>query len=153
MGLCNQLCLADWPAVVPPSVHPAVYLAWQRLSCLTLIANFAARFIHTCHAYTIGTIDLQHFIPLSVILTLPGCHKVSAKQNLLASFSHTMQLNEIKSALMMKQFKLNILIPLLDEVCVTKGYNCCFTDCIKKQKPLACIWVFLNWFSLNLVWW
>ena len=36
-------------------------------------------------ARLIGTIDFYHFIPLSLTLTLPGGHKVSAKQNLLAS--------------------------------------------------------------------
>ena len=34
-----------------------------------------------------GTIDFYHFILLSLTLTLPGGHKVSAKRNLLASFS------------------------------------------------------------------
>ena len=38
-------------------------------------------------AMFLGTIDFNHFIPLSLTLTLPGGHKVSAKQNLLASFS------------------------------------------------------------------
>ena len=32
----------------------------------------------------IGTIYFYHFIPLSLALTLPGGHKVSAKQNRLA---------------------------------------------------------------------
>ena len=38
----------------------------------------------------IGTIDFYHFILISLTLTLPLCHKVSAKQNLLASFSCTL---------------------------------------------------------------
>ena len=41
-------------------------------------------------AMLIVTIDFYHFIPLSLTLTSPTCHKVSAKQNLLASFSHTL---------------------------------------------------------------
>ena len=40
-------------------------------------------------AMLIDTIVFYHLIPLSLILTLPGGHKVSAKQNLLASFSPT----------------------------------------------------------------
>ena len=36
----------------------------------------------------IGTIDFYHLNRLSVTLTLAGGHKVSAKQNLLASFPH-----------------------------------------------------------------
>ena len=41
-------------------------------------------------AMLIGTIDFYHFLPLSLALTLPGSHKVSAKQNLLASFFCTL---------------------------------------------------------------
>ena len=37
-----------------------------------------------------GTIDFYHFIPLSLTLTFPEGHKVSAKPNLLALFSHTL---------------------------------------------------------------
>ena len=40
-------------------------------------------------AMLVGTIDLYHFVLLSLSLTLSGGHKVSVKQNLLASFSHT----------------------------------------------------------------
>ena len=42
------------------------------------------------HSYLLqffGTIDFCHFIPLSLTLTLPGPHKVSIKQNVVASFS------------------------------------------------------------------
>ena len=38
----------------------------------------------------IGTIDFNHFIPLSLTLTLPGGHMISAKENLLAVFSPTL---------------------------------------------------------------
>ena len=41
-------------------------------------------------AMLIGTIDFYHFMPLSLTLTLPGAHKVSTKQILLASFSPTL---------------------------------------------------------------
>ena len=45
----------------------------------------------------IGTIDVFDSIALSVILTLFGSHKVSAKQNLLASFfSKTLQAIRMK---------------------------------------------------------
>ena len=66
----------------------------------------------------IGTYGFYHFIPLSVTLTLAGGHKVSTKQNLLASFSYTSQLNGIKFGVVMKQFKLNILRLLLSEIYV-----------------------------------
>ena len=35
-----------------------------------------------------GIIDFDHFVPFSIILTLAGRHKVSVKQDLLASFFH-----------------------------------------------------------------
>ena len=39
-------------------------------------------------AMLISTIDFYHFIPCSLTLTLPGGHKVNAKQKLLALFSY-----------------------------------------------------------------
>ena len=62
----------------------------------------------------IGTIDFYHFMPLSVTLT--GGHKVSAKQNILASFSSTLQLIRVKFDIVLKQFKLNNLILLFSEI-------------------------------------
>ena len=41
-------------------------------------------------SYIIGTIDFNHFILLSLTLILHGSHMVSAKQNILTSFSHTL---------------------------------------------------------------
>ena len=35
----------------------------------------------------IGTVDLYHFIPHSLMLTLPGGHKVSTEQSILCLFS------------------------------------------------------------------
>ena len=40
-------------------------------------------------AVLLSIMDFYHFIPLSLTLSLPGNHKVSAKQNLLASVSLT----------------------------------------------------------------
>ena len=53
-------------------------------------------------AMPIGIIDFYHSILLS--LTLPGGNKVSAKQNVLASFSHSFHLIRIKFDVVMKQF-------------------------------------------------
>ena len=38
----------------------------------------------------VSTIGLYDFIPLPLNLTFPGGHKVSAKENLLTSFSRTL---------------------------------------------------------------
>ena len=39
----------------------------------------------------LGTIDFYHFIPVLLTVTMAVGHKVSTQQNLLASFSHTLQ--------------------------------------------------------------
>ena len=44
---------------------------------------FSTKLFHTCHTY-------RHHIPLSLTLTVPGGHKVSAKENLLILVSHTL---------------------------------------------------------------
>ena len=50
--------------------------------------------------------------PHVVILTLAVGHKFTRKENFLASmkFSHTFQLNRIKTDVVLKQFKMNIFI-------------------------------------------
>ena len=81
----------------------------------------------------IGAIEFYYFIPFRLSLTLPGGHKVSAKQNQLASFSsHTFHLIRLKFDAVMKQFNVNILRLLLSEIYRNRWNNCCFTDCVKK---------------------
>ena len=63
----------------------------------------------------IGTIDFYHFMLFSLILILPGDHKVKSKP-LHFIISHTFQLIGVEFDLILRQFKLNILIPLLSEV-------------------------------------
>ena len=62
-----------------------------RFACLTLdiTCKLFNQFFFIA-AMLIGTIDFYHFVPLSLILILPGGHKVNAKQNLLSSFSQTL---------------------------------------------------------------
>ena len=57
-----------------------------------------------------NTIHFYHFIPLSLILTLPRGHKVSAKEKLLASFFF------INFSTDQDEIKLNILKLLLSEM-------------------------------------
>ena len=84
MYLCYELCL---------SCQLTGYLG----SCLSFLAKtlsfnitckLSTKFCHTCHACRHHC--LFHFIPLSLTVTLHGGYKVSTKQNLLASFSHTL---------------------------------------------------------------
>ena len=55
----------------------------QKLECWTLNTN--SLIIFFVPAKLIGIIDFYYFIPISPTLFIPGGHKVSAKQNLLAS--------------------------------------------------------------------
>ena len=55
-------------------------------------------------------------MPLSPTLTLPGGHKVSGKQNLLASFSQKLLLIRMKFITVFDQFKLNVPILFLSEI-------------------------------------
>ena len=64
-----------------------------RPSCMTrnLALDITRKvFIFFIPAMLIGTIDIDRFIPLLVTLTLAGCYKVRAKQNLVATFSSTL---------------------------------------------------------------
>ena len=74
MDLCNELCLS----VLCGKIFRVGYYTE------TFQPNF---FIPAMLRVTvIGTIDFYHFIPFSWTLSLPGGHKVSAKQNLFTSF-------------------------------------------------------------------
>ena len=78
MELCNESC---------SSVQLACRLAYKKLLCWTLHESFST--ILFILAVLVGTIDFYHLVTLSLTLTLAGRHKVSAKQNTLASFSRT----------------------------------------------------------------
>ena len=66
-------------------------------------------------------IELYYFITLSVALIVAKDLKVSRKQNLLGSFSHTFKLD-----VLLKQFILTIMIVHLSGFYVIKGDNCFF---------------------------
>ena len=77
--------------------------------------SFQLHIFLTCHAYR-----YYRLLPLYTTFTdldLDRGHKVSTKQNLLASiFLHTLQLIRMKFKMVLKQFKLNILILFLSEI-------------------------------------
>ena len=105
-------------AVVRMSVH---------LSCMAKAVNvrhytqtFQPKFF--IPVMPIGTLDLCHFIPLSVILTLAVGHKVQ----------HIFQMIRVKVDLAFEILKLNSLILLLSQIYVIKVNNCCFIDCVKQ---------------------
>ena len=79
------------------SVSPADRLPWQKLDSEHYVQTFnIGHYMQTVQpiffipAMLIGTFDHYKFILLSLTLTLPRGHKVSTKQNLLASFSPTL---------------------------------------------------------------
>ena len=69
--------LASWPAG-----QPAVMLS--KNSNVKQYTQTVSTNVFTT-ALFIGTIDIYHFILLLLTLTLPGGHKVSTNQNILAS--------------------------------------------------------------------
>ena len=84
MDLFNESCLSVRPASRPSTLHGTAF----NLGHHTQVVQ------PNCFipALLTGTIDFYHFTPLSVTLTMLGGHKVSTKQDLLASFffsSHT----------------------------------------------------------------
>ena len=52
-----------------------------------------------------GAIDVCHFVPHSVTMTLADSHKISAKQNLGLIFPLTFQLIRVQIDMELKQFK------------------------------------------------
>ena len=106
MDLCNESYLSSWLGVLRGKNFNFVHYM-QTVKPIFFIS-----------AVLIGTIDFfYHLIPRSLTLTLPGGHKVSAKQNLLASFSlQAFRLIGMKCDEVMEQFSLNILRPLLSKI-------------------------------------
>ena len=101
------------------------------------------------------TIDFYPFILVSLTLTF-GSH-VSAKQNLLASFSCTLALC---SCTLFSWSGWNFIwcwsnLCWTSQYCIwvrfdeTRENTCCFTDC-QKTLTLACIQTFMNQFGWNL---
>ena len=84
MDLCNQLCSYIWPdgqaAVCLTKLHG------QNFNIEHNVQTFQSKFF--IPSMFVGIIDFFLFIPLPMIFTLAWGHKISAKQNLLASFSH-----------------------------------------------------------------
>ena len=75
-----------------------------------------------------STTDFYHFVLLSLTLTVPGGLKVSAKQGLLASFSHFYVI-KTKFNVVIKQFKVNILRTLLSKIYRNKGNTMFYRLC------------------------
>ena len=95
----SSVCRAGWLAV----------LCSNKFNVGHYMQSFQANCLIPAMQY-IGTFFFYHFIPLSVILTLPWGHKVSTKQNLVASlFSHSFQLFIVKFDMGLKQFRVKIL--------------------------------------------
>ena len=90
-------------------------------------------------------------------VTSLGGHKVSVKQNLLASFPFSFHLIRIKFDVVTKQFKLNILRVrlLLSKISWNERNNCCFTDtdCIKQTFNVVMHSDVYNpiWFKLGVM--
>ena len=88
LSVLVSILVSNGICVISP-VHPAGRLAVLR-GKKTVNAGHYTQTVEPnffIPAMLSSTIDLYHFLPLVMTLTWPGGHKVSAKQNLLASFS------------------------------------------------------------------
>ena len=88
--LCSESCSSVRPSgqmAGPPTSRPSCITTTLMLDITHKLST-----IIFIPLILIGTVDLYHFIPLSVTLTFVAGHKVSTKQDLLATFSRTLQL-------------------------------------------------------------
>ena len=102
-----------------------------KLKCWILHVNFSTTF--SMPAMLIGTIDINHLIPLSATLTLAIGHSSAESKPAGFIFSHTFELISTKCDVVLKQFMLNTLTLLLSVIYLIKRNNCCSTDRIKKN--------------------
>ena len=95
-------------------VRPAGRLAWQKLKCWTLNTNCSTTFI--IPAMLIDTTELNHFIQLFADFDLAWESQDYRKAKPVGYiFFHICHLIRLKSDVVMKQFKLNILRLFLSE--------------------------------------
>ena len=91
-----------------------------------------------------------YFIPFSVTLTLTWVHKVKGRAKPLGFiFSQTFQLIRNKFGMVLKQFRLSILILLLSEISESREFF--LTVYKEKDLTLACIQTFMNQFGPNFL--
>ena len=102
MDLSNQSCLSGRPTV------------WHGKNFN--VEHYAQTFQpHYVLPMLICTIDGYHCYPHSEIIILAGGHQVSENQNRLALFFRTFLTHE-KLNMVLKQFKLNVMIPILSKL-------------------------------------
>ena len=99
MYLCYELCLAVRPYILRGKNFNVRHYTQAVLPNIAILK---------------GTIDIYHFVPLSLNLTLPGSHKVTARKTYWLHFL-TFHLLRITFNEVMKQFKLNIMDLLLSK--------------------------------------
>ena len=164
---CSSVCLASQLAVL----HDKKLWYW------TLHANVWTNFFHTCYAYRqlwLLPFDTT-FFDLDLAWKSQGQHKAKPLGFISSVFDqngifqawyiveihhsgrepliilHAFQQIRMKYMLL-KQFKLDILILLLSEVLWNKGNMCSFTDYIKKLQTGLYLDVYeLLWFKLGLM--
>ena len=124
------------------SVHSPLRFVWQNLKCWTLHANCKARYFHTCQTYRHQC--LVPFYTAFTDLDIAWGSQVGLKAKPVCFiFSHTFHLIRMKFGVVIKQFKLNILRLLMSRIYGNKGYDCCFTNSVKKLKcwyTFRCLW-------------
>ena len=130
-----DLCKESYSSVRPdcrPVGRPVVL----RGKTLTLVNTriFFNQFVHAFYAYR-----HRWLLPFNTTFTYLDlgwesqgqCEPNTSWLHFLALFSTNVR---IKFYLLLKLFKLNILITLLSGIEWNKGSNCCFTNCVKKKQ-------------------
>ena len=144
---------------------PAIsHLVCQTLSKYTTCKLFNHFFF--IHGVVIGAIDLCHFIPLSLTLTLVESHKVSAwlhflshfwsdcarKQKLMRQFfSQSFQSVWMEFGMLLRRVGMINLVLILSCPFSIQGRKLYLCYVIKRTSALACIQIFTNQFVSNLV--
>ena len=101
MDLCNELCLAGWLA------------GWLSRVPKTLSLDITRNLFNQFFSYVPSLYYKHQFIPLSLDLAWESQGQCKSKSLI---FSHTFPLIRIKFDLVLKQFKLNIVILFLSEM-------------------------------------
>ena len=123
MDLCNKFYSSAAEGL-------SISLVAQALTLDITLKLFEPIFFNACNTYWHHWLIPVYitFTDLNLDLGLQGQHKAKPLSFIL---SYTFQLIRMKTDLVLKQFKLNILILFLSEIWWIMGNNCRFSDCIK----------------------
>ena len=135
--MCNWSCSSVRPAVV----HPYVCFRGINLNVGRYSLTFQIHFFYTCNA-------LGHHRLLPSQITFSGSDlgwgsqgQPEAKSSWFDFLAHA---STDQDEMVMKHFKMNILIPLLSEIYWIMLDDCRVSDCTETTETLACVPTFIS---------